>query len=246
MPTPPNSPTPTSPPAQAASPSPDLLALAGKLYRRGPRLLRTLQHHRPRICPFGPVMDLVPRGSRVLDVGCGGGLLLALLYATGRLHPTQASVGFDSSGVAIDLAQMMAADLDTTLPHRSPGPRPAVPRFLHLPVQAEWPEGRFDVVSIVDVIHHVPPADQRSVFDLAVAHLNPGGLLLYKDMADRPLWRAWANRLHDLTLARQWIHYLPIERAERWATELGLVFAAGGAADMLWYAHQWRVWRKPA
>ena len=56
-----------------------------------------------------------------------------------------------------------------------------------------------------------------------------GGLLIYKDTASAPAWAAWVNRLHDLVLARQWIHYAPIadveaiagraaRRAQRWGT----------------------------
>ena len=41
-------------------------------------------------------------------------------------------------------------------------------------------------------------------------------------MAERPRWRALANRLHDLVMARQWIHYLPIERVLAVAQAQGL------------------------
>jgi 2-polyprenyl-3-methyl-5-hydroxy-6-metoxy-1,4-benzoquinol methylase len=73
-----------------------------------------------------------------------------------------------------------------------------------------WPPGTFDVVSLIDVIHHIQSKDQTTVLVNAIEHVADGGILLYKDMASRPLWRAWANRLHDLISAGDWINYLEL------------------------------------
>lgn len=72
----------------------ELSGIAQRVFRGGPSLLRRLQHYRPFICPFEDLLSIVPPGSSVLDVGCGGGLWLALLRETGRLSR---GVGFDSS-----------------------------------------------------------------------------------------------------------------------------------------------------
>lgn len=205
----------------------------------GPGLLRRLQRVRPLICPMELVLDRVPAGSRVLDVGCGGGLLLGLLARAGRLAP--GSVGFDSAQPAIALAQAMAARLAA-----SGG---TAPEFCHLPVQAPWPTAGapaagFDVVAIVDVMHHVPPAAQRSVIESAAARLRPGGRLIYKDMVRRPRWRAAMNRLHDLVMARQWIHYAAIADVERWAADAGLAVVERAAASRWWYGHELRVFER--
>ena len=40
---------------------------------------RSLAALRPFICPFGPILSSVPAGVSVLDVGCGNGLVLALM-----------------------------------------------------------------------------------------------------------------------------------------------------------------------
>jgi hypothetical protein len=62
--------------------------------------------------------------------------------------------------------------------------------------------GHFDVVSIIDVIHDVPPANQLDLIAVAAEHLNEGGLLLYKDMASCPTSRVRANRFHDFVCSR--------------------------------------------
>lgn len=216
---------------------------AGRLAGRSGQsslLGRLLQHHRPRICPFERLLAHVPTGSRVLDVGCGGGLLLGLLAAAGRLstEPGRASIGFDSSRGAIDTADAM---LDAWRARRG---SPAPIEFRCLGVEEPWPEGAFDCVTIVDVMHHVPPAHQRSTIQLAATHVRPGGVLLYKDMCRRPRWRAWANRLHDLALARQWIHYADVRDVESWARDAGLALIASEDHARLWYGHELRVFRR--
>jgi 2-polyprenyl-3-methyl-5-hydroxy-6-metoxy-1,4-benzoquinol methylase len=190
------------------------------------------QRWRPAICPFDALIEQVPRDSTVLDVGCGSGLFLGLLAGTGRLR---SAMGFDSSAAAIGKAQQMQRRL----------PEPGRLSFECRSAAAEWPAGSFDVVSIIDVMHHVPPQHQASVIRIAASRIKPGGVLLYKDMVRRPFWRAAMNRLHDLVLARQWIHYAPIEDVRRWVREAGLVITLEQQHDMLWYGHEMLVARRP-
>jgi hypothetical protein len=64
-------------------------------------------------------------------------------------------------------------------------------------------------------------------------------------MAGNASWRSWANRLHDLVLARQWIHYVPVLTAEEWAAASGMRLIHGEDFDMLWYRHNLRVFERP-
>lgn len=202
------------------------------LYQDAPRLLRLTQVHRPRICPMAEVLQAIPAGSRTLDVGCGGGSLLMLGVLTGRVS---GGVGFDASGPAIEAARRAGARL----------PRPDALRLEHRRVQDGWPQGPFDAVTVIDVLHHVPPAAQAGVIELAASRLAPGGVLVYKDMCRRPRWRALANRAHDLLMARQWIHTPPVARVEAWAAGHGLVRVRALDRAVLWYGHELRVFAKP-
>jgi hypothetical protein len=64
-------------------------------------------------------------------------------------------------------------------------------------------------------------------------------------MCDAPAWRAGLNRLHDLAIARQWINYVPVEHADRWATGCGFATERAEWIPMLWYGHELRVYRRP-
>lgn len=201
-----------------------------RLYR-DKSLAARLQILRPFICPLEEVLPLVPKQAHVLDAGCGAGLFLGLLADTGRIA---SAVGFDSSASAISLARKMSANLGSNIGIQ----------FLHIDATAPWPADRYDVVSLIDVLHHVPPEHHLTVLSRARECIRPGGLLIYKDMANRPRWRAACNQAHDLFLARQWIHHVPILFVERWAEESGLERIVIGQANRFWYAHEWRVFRR--
>jgi len=213
----------------------DVDRVARELYVGGGTITRAMQHHRHRIAPVARLVDAIPAGSSVLDAGCGGGLLLNCLAAARLISSGH---GFDSSAPAIATASSAAARLAAR-------GAPVVPTFERRPVEAGFPEGAFDVVCLIDVLHHVPPPAQEAAFRAAASRVRPGGMLLYKDMCDAPAWRAGLNRLHDLVIARQWINYVPVEDADRWATDCGLATERAEWIPMLWYGHELRVYRRP-
>lgn len=220
----------------AAAPHParaDCAAAARRLFARGPLLRRLMQQGRPYICPFERVVDAVPPGSNVLDAGCGDGLLLGLLATFGRVDH---GLGFDASVAAIRNARRMRTRLppsmQVTFERRDAG--------------APWPAGRYDVVTLVDLLHHVPSAAQRTVLQEAARRVAPGGVLVYKDMADRPRWRALVSRMHDLCVARQRIHLLPFGAARDVLEHAGLVLERHESIATGPYLHELAVFRRPA
>jgi len=198
--------------------------LAEALYRRAPLRERTLARLRPWICPFELLLEVLPQRAQVLDIGCGSGMLLGLAASEGRIA---VGVGIDASARAIATAQAMAAEM--------PG---ADLRFACLRAEDPWPSGPFTVIALIDVMHHVAPAHQDALVARACQAVPPGGLLVYKDMARRPRWRALANRLHDLVMARQWIHYLPFERVIAQARAQGLTLLRRQATACGCYQHE--------
>ncbi len=201
--------------------------MARKLYGEGSGLLRKLQHWRPYICPFDSLIDATPVGARTLDVGCGGGLLLGLLVASGRIRE---GYGFDASQDAIKLAQQMA--------RRAQKQCSANLTFEQRDASAGFPQGQFDVVTMVDLMHHVAPGAQQGVFQEAASRVGPGGRLVYKDMAMKPFWTAWASRAHDLLIARERIHFVPMNDVREWAQAAGLREVSFEQAWRVWYKHE--------
>ena len=179
-------------------------------------------------------MPYVPDGASVFDIGCGCGLfLLGLAFAGKRIS----GVGVDMAPDAIRAATLAArtAEIEATGSTLS---------FAAAGGSDAWPVGQFDAVSLIDVLHHVPASEQRAFVTAAASRVRPGGVLIYKDMCRRPIWRACANRLHDLLLARQWIEYREIAEVQEWAESLGLVPQSRRDFVRLWYGHELCVFRK--
>jgi 2-polyprenyl-3-methyl-5-hydroxy-6-metoxy-1,4-benzoquinol methylase len=191
---------------------------------------------RPFICPFDRLLELVPDGASVLDVGCGCGLFLGLLSASGK-QPR--GFGVDVSAEAIPTAQTMARRLRET--HVSTDLT-----FERIAPDDPWPKGFYDVVSLIDVIHHIPRPRQRTLFASAATAVRPGGLLLFKDIGPKPFWRACMNRLHDLLVAREWIHLVAADSVASWGRQDGLELIRRERINRLWYGHDLLLFRRSA
>lgn len=214
----------------AAMPAPAGLGrLAWDLYAGVPAAARWMMRYRPAIAPFDAVLSRVAPGSRVLDVGCGAGLLLNLLGATGRLGE---GVGFDLSEKAVSAARAAA------LRHGRPT------TFVRLNEADAWPDGGFDAVTVVDLLHHLRPERHAEVVRRAAERVGPGGRLIVKDMDGTALVRPWFSRLHDLVLARQWIWFPKPAVVIAAAEGAGLRLVERKRIDMLWYGHEMMVFEQ--
>ena len=211
-----------------------LSKIARAMYTSGPFLLRKLQHWRPYICPFESLVGHVRHGYRVLDVGCGSGLLLSLAAGAGAKFE---GLGFDVSRQGIELATRMTRRAASLAPH-------AKLSFQRLDINAAWPTGEFDAVFLVDVLHHVPSRNQRAFFQQVVSKVKPGGTLIHKDMCLQPWWMAQANRLQDLLVARQWINYARVQVVEEWATSEGLRVVLRENIKRMWCGHELRLMKR--
>ncbi|MEO8005023.1 MAG: class I SAM-dependent methyltransferase [Betaproteobacteria bacterium] len=98
-------------------------------------------------------LDLGP-DSRVLDVGCGYGRLLALMRAS----------GLDATGVEVN-AEIVATNLGKGLPCVTPQ-------------QFTSSGGQYDVIVMAHIIEHFSPADLLPFMDDYLDHLKPGGRLI--------------------------------------------------------------------
>jgi SAM-dependent methyltransferase len=100
----------------------------------------------------------IPRGSPVLDVGCG----------TGRWLRRYQALGFQATGVDATLGMLeLAAERGTTAPL-------IASEATHLP----FADAKFDCVSDITVIQHIPRSLQPRALREMVRVLKPGGRLI--------------------------------------------------------------------
>jgi 2-polyprenyl-6-hydroxyphenyl methylase/3-demethylubiquinone-9 3-methyltransferase len=150
-------------------------------------------------------------GLRVLDVGCGGGLLAEPLAERGA-----DVLGIDASPGNIASAQLHA--------HRS---GVAVQYRMGEPAAALAAHERFDVVLALEVVEHV--SNMREFISTAARHVAPGGLFIASTI-DRT-WKSW---LFAIIGAEYVFRVLP-RGTHHWArfvrpAELAAVLAEAGFA----------------
>lgn len=111
-------------------------------------------------------------GRRILDVGCGAGLLCEPLARSGAQV-----TGIDAAEKNVAAARIHAASQGITIDYRVGDPAVAL-----------RPDERFDVVLLLEVVEHV--ADVEAFVTAAGRHVAPGGLLVASTI-DRT-WKSFA------------------------------------------------------
>lgn len=156
------------------------------LYADSPLLTRVHVRVRWATCPFPAVAAEVPEEGRILEVGCGHGLLSVYLALT---SPGRHVLGIDVDEDKLDAARAAdtRGDLDCTF-EVAEGDR--------------IPDGPWDGIAIVDVLYLLPADAQRALLATCAAGLAPGGRLVVKEMAPVPRWKAAWNTAQEVAAVK--------------------------------------------
>jgi len=122
-----------------------------------------------------------PRGSRALDVGCGGWLLAEEAAAMGF-----SVTGIDPSARSIEIARAHAVTTGLQIEY-------LLGRGDDLPFAPDT----FDAVFCCDVLEHV--AEWDAVIDEMARVLRPGGVLVYDTIN-----RTFASKISSIKIAQDW------------------------------------------
>ena len=139
--------------------------------------------------PFEQVEQLVPAEGDVLELGCGVGLVSVdlALAAPGR--------------------RVLAVDVDpskTAVARRAAGRAGVGERVRVEDVPLGWspPAAAFDAVVVVDVLYLLGREAAFDLLDSLVAALRPGGVMVVKEMAAAPRWKATWTRAQEAVAVR--------------------------------------------
>jgi 2-polyprenyl-6-hydroxyphenyl methylase/3-demethylubiquinone-9 3-methyltransferase len=114
-------------------------------------------------------LELDPKGTRTLDVGCGGGLLAEEFAALGC-----DVVGLDPSGVSLETARAHARTSGLEIEYVQGSGE-----------QLPFEDAAFDIVYCCDVLEHVD--DLPRVIGEIARVLRPGGVFLYDTINRTPM-----------------------------------------------------------
>jgi uncharacterized protein (DUF2062 family)/2-polyprenyl-3-methyl-5-hydroxy-6-metoxy-1,4-benzoquinol methylase len=195
-------------------------------------------------------VGLLPRPGRLVDLGCGRGILLSLLAAVADAdleEPGSPEAVPEMELVGIELRQAHVKTARTALGRRRHRPAVEVRRgdLAHAPVPP------CDTAVLLDVLHYLPAAVQDDLLHRVAASLAPGGLLLVRDAdANAGLRFAatkGAERLNSVLRGhfRQGFHYRSRAGWEALLRGAGLTVESRPLSEGTPYANVLLVARKP-
>jgi 2-polyprenyl-3-methyl-5-hydroxy-6-metoxy-1,4-benzoquinol methylase len=157
-----------------------------------------IRFHILRLRFLEEIGQYLPTEGAIVDIGCGFGLF-SLFFANQerRRHIS----GFDLNARRIETARRSAARLGLDNVAFEIGD--ASQKRLSAPV---------DAVYMLDIVHHIPPESVVPLIENIARNLRPGGVLLIKDVADRPAYKRWFTWALDKAMdCRAPVTYWPVE-----------------------------------
>ena len=159
------------------------------LFDHAPKRDRLHVRGRYRTCPVAVIDAEVPRAGRILEVGCGHGLVSAYL--------AMSSSDRDVTGVDIDVRKIAVA---------SHAPSHADHATVHLAFRQDdagtLPDGNWDAIVIVDVLYLLDDAAERALLEACVERLDEHGVLVIKETDVVPRWKHWVAKGQEIVATK--------------------------------------------
>ncbi len=138
---------------------------------------------RYKSCPWQKILDNMPRGLALVDIGCGHGLLINIIDS--YLPFFTRLVGIDRSPDKIRIAKKTASD-----------------KISFYVSDLEQIKERADIYSIFDVLYLIPYKEQELLIEDIYKRLPDGGYLIIKEIDTKPPLKHILNKFEEIIMVR--------------------------------------------
>jgi 2-polyprenyl-3-methyl-5-hydroxy-6-metoxy-1,4-benzoquinol methylase len=191
------------------------------LYRNQSRGVRLHTRLRAWSAPLDAVVAAIPSQGRILDVGCGHGLVA---NEVALRHEKAHVFGIDVSASKIASAKA------------SVGKRVNI-QFRDARLE-DVQETGFDAVALIDVLYLVPVNAWTAFIATCFQKLRPGGTFVLKEIGTAPAWKFQRLRLQEFVSTRilritagSTMHFEPIDALQRRLESAGFSSVAAHRLD---------------
>jgi len=167
-------------------PQSDAAKRALGLWKQSARSARLHTAIRWWTAPFEALETEVPRSGKILEVGCGHGMLATFLALS---SVDRTVVGVDIDAQKIELAQesvrhLRQGEATVSFEHRPSG------EILTI-------DGGWDAIVFADVLYLIAPEDRSRLLSDCIAALAPGGRLIVKEVNTEPRIKAFVAQFQE-------------------------------------------------
>jgi len=152
-----------------------------------------------RLCPYELVESLLPEKGRILDFGCGYGMLTNLLASR---SPLRSAFGIDLNKKRIHVAERSVRNRNNIT-------------FRCGDIKG-LDVAQFDAVVMTDVLHHIDETNIKILLEKISSCLRSEGILAILDVDKTPFWKFCITYVIDKLLnLKTPLHYSGVRRIER-------------------------------
>lgn len=175
------------------------------------------------ICPFDKIIEIIPKkDGELLDIGSGYGTFCFVLQ---KERPRMKITGIEPDKNRFNAANSRVVDSSSL-------------KFICSDVMNFSTNTRFDVITCLDLIHHISMKDHLIVLMKINELLKVNGFLIVKDMDEKPLYKYLWNYAHDYVMTTSIkMYYVPKREMIKLLEKNGFVIEYVNDIPNLLYAH---------
>jgi len=136
-----------------------------------------------RLCPYESVETLIPKTGKILDLGCGYGMLTNLIALKG---PSRSVIGIDLNSRRIRTAKRSSNNRNNIV--------------FHCIALENLEASTYDAVVMTDVLHHIDDIKVKLLLAIITSFLSNNGVLVILDVDRTPFWKFYITYLIDRLL----------------------------------------------